>query len=121
MPFLAPASMAILAMESLSAMDSLLTVSPVNSSGFIKRSVNADTTYDMQNKVLAGNPFFKAPEMMNFIDEGTLNHSSPVEPGAARSVLPTPAGKRSQRSVGTGVAVRADDQISRQNNAQFGQ
>ena len=93
MPFLPPASIAILAMVKRSSMDRLAMPSPVNSMDLYKAP--STPIMPMMCRItslpLTHLPGF--PTILKRIAEGTLNHAFPVAMPAAISVLPTPVEK----------------------------
>ena len=89
-PFLAPASIAILAIVKRSVMLSSLTPSPANSNALYK----APSTPIMPIKVsITSLPQIYLgflPVILTLIVSGTLNHASPVARATPKSVEPTP-------------------------------
>ena len=80
-------------------------------------------TDEVQNDVLAADGFVQLdPSARTLMAEGTLNQAMPCCHAGGHIGGADAGGERAQRTVGTGVAVRADDAVTRRSRlALFGQ
>ena len=90
MPLLPPASMAMLQMVMRSSMPSASMVEPVNSIAWYSAPSTPIMPMMCRMMSLPHTHGPSSPLTTNLIDEGTLNHASPVAMPAAASVEPTP-------------------------------
>ncbi len=89
-PFLPPASIAILAMVKRSSMDRLPIPSPVNSMDLYNAPSTPIIPMMCRMTSFPLTHLGSSPVRLNLMAEGTLNHAFPVAIPAAMSVLPTP-------------------------------
>ena len=90
MPFLAPASIAMLQMLKRSSMDSFATPGPVNSMLWYSAPSTPIMPMICRMTSLPDTQGAGVPVRLNLRAEGTRNHARPVAMPAARSVDPTP-------------------------------
>ena len=121
MPFLAPASMAMLHTHSRSSIERLATPGPVNSIDLYSAPSTPIRPMMERIRSLPDTRSGRLPVRTKRMAAGTLNQAMPVAIPAAISVEPTPVEKAPQRAVGAGVAVGADDAVAGGDDAFFGQ
>ena len=85
----------------------------------VQRAIDTNETNDMENKVLAGNPFLRLPgkddlHRLRDLEPDLARHHGGRQIGTADT-----GGKGSQGAVCAGMAVSADDQVSGENDTLF--
>ena len=121
MPALPPASIAMLEMVMRPSMESASMVEPANSMAWYSAPSTPMRPMMCRMMSLALAPAGSSPSISKRMVGGTLNHARPVAQAHARVRGAHARGKGTQRAVGAGVGVRADDEVAGHHGTDLGQ